>query len=154
NGFRERSDSEHWIFRGQRSSSWGLTCLLERLRDRYRPTDTMRALEDKIVREFQRKAHHYDSRTPEYWNTLEWLAMMRHYGAPTRLLDWTYSFFVAAYFACEDAESECAIWILNASWCQRRTEEVLVAAGRIAESERPLYLDGTPKNGRRINRLV
>jgi hypothetical protein len=54
---------------------------------------------------------------------MEWLALMRHYGAPTRLLDWTYSFYVALFFAVEEAETESAVWALNIKWIERRIEE-------------------------------
>jgi hypothetical protein len=29
--------------------------------------------------------------TPDQDDWLEWIALMQHYGAPTRFLDWTYS---------------------------------------------------------------
>ena len=38
---------------------------------------------------------------------------MRHYGAPVRILDCTYSFYIALYQAIKDAERDCAIYAFN-----------------------------------------
>jgi FRG domain-containing protein len=39
---------------------------------------------------------------------------MRHYGAPTRLLDWTESLYVAVYFAVEkEPDHDGAVWVIH-----------------------------------------
>jgi hypothetical protein len=55
-------------------------------------------IEEGLLREFKRKSSFSLSRAKPV-HRLEWLALMRHYGAPTRLLDWTYSIYVAAFFS-------------------------------------------------------
>ncbi len=47
-------------------------------------------------------------------NKIACMAVMQHFGAPTRLLDWTKSVAVAAYFACiAEDRKDGAIWWLN-----------------------------------------
>lgn len=50
---------------------------------------------------------------------------MRHYGAPTRVLDWSYSIFVAAYFALSASKPEkpCWIWAVNANELNKLAEK-------------------------------
>ncbi|HEY0041362.1 MAG TPA: FRG domain-containing protein, partial [Flavisolibacter sp.] len=89
--------SENWAFRGQANAGWMLNNAIER-------TDFIRfgnGIEAGFVAEFQRGARNYLSKdeTPEH--LIEWLALMQHHGAPTRLLDFSKSPYIAAYFAFE-----------------------------------------------------
>jgi hypothetical protein len=111
-----------WIFKGHKCSSWHLSTTLERtLRDRF-DIDLSEAWkwERLLSREFMRKAPGLIANPPRATDYMEWLALMQHYGAPTRLLDWTYSFWAAVFFALEDAkisdEKSCAVWALQIDW--------------------------------------
>jgi hypothetical protein len=50
---------------------------------------------------------------------------MQDHGAPTRLLDWTYSFFIAAYFAISEAKGDCWIWALRQDRLNAEAEKLL-----------------------------
>ena len=51
---------------------------------------------------------------PDPDDHLGWLALLQHYGGPTRLLDFTYSMDVAAYFALEaPSNTKPAVWAVN-----------------------------------------
>ena len=90
----------NWIYRGQGDASWALSTSLERcfLREGIEGDDRAK-LERELLREFRRTYHNYAAHVPEPERLLEWLSLMQHHGAPTRLLDFTFSIYVAAYFA-------------------------------------------------------
>ena len=103
-----------YIFRGQSNSEWGLSPTIERHATRHHiPRKNALYHELKILHKFQQEAHHYKSDLPDTSDIFEWLALLQHYGGPTRLLDFTSSFYIAAFFALNNTNDECAIWAIN-----------------------------------------
>jgi hypothetical protein len=78
--------------------------------------------ESAILREFQRRAHHFVD-PPGFQDRLEWLALLQHYGSPTRLLDFTHSFYAAVFFALDNAVSDAAVWAINRRMVDRVVSE-------------------------------
>lgn len=128
----ERLAGGGYLFRGQGDSRWELQTSLER----QTPADMKRSdAEIKLLHEFKRRAHTYlePQHIPAEDNAGEWLALMQHFGAPTRLLDVTQSPYVGIYSAVEEAGTgveSCAVWAINRIWC-------LEAAGNAILSTQP-----------------
>lgn len=74
--------------------------------------------EERALRIFRRKANIHLRERGLLDDELHCLALMRHQGSPTRLLDFTKSPYVAAFFALERAIDDVAVYALNmpASW--------------------------------------
>lgn len=145
-GFYEdlpRGECKSWIFRGQKTFSKAFPtdgkkkCFetsLERAASDLDDPDrkNLPDIEMRLLRHFQRKAHHYTLHIPDAENTLEWLALMRHHDAPTRLLDWTYSFYVAAFNAVQHTCGEgYEVWALNTAYFAAENREHVEGLDRL-----------------------
>lgn len=96
------------LFRGHSNESWDLLPSVKRkctdIEERY------------LTNEFKVKAPSRYSHCPPVDDYSSWLALMQHFGLPTRLLDWSYSPLVALYFAVSannESNIPC-IWALSA----------------------------------------
>jgi hypothetical protein len=104
----------NWAYRGERDERWPLFSSLSRYLQSFgvAPGAWTRQ-EARILRVFKRKAHQFLEQPPETDDDFQWLALMQHHGAPTRLIDFTWSPYVAAFFALERTTADGVIWALN-----------------------------------------
>lgn len=94
--------TNNYIYRGHASCNWKLESTLERtLGDKW-DNVTVSKFEQYALERFRPKFHLYDRENAAPQSKLAWLSIMQHYGAPTRLLDFSESPYVALYFALED----------------------------------------------------
>src|SRR3954468_14916125 len=92
------------VFRGLARSSYSNRSSLARLGDDYQ------RLERHLIRNFRKYAHR-ERPGPTVW---DWLSLAQHHGLPTRLLDWTFSPFVAAHFAtATSADVEAVVFAVD-----------------------------------------
>lgn len=95
----------NWIFRGEPSTTYELRPAAGREGTTPRSARTIRYdLENEraALARFRYDAQPYVGHSN--YSDLEWLAIAQHHGMATRLLDWTESLLVAAFFAVEHAE--------------------------------------------------
>ncbi len=95
-------------YRGMQDSAFDLTTSLARLGGEYRNH------EDDLIRNFRKYSFPQISNMGD--SVWHWLALGQHHGLPTRMLDWTYSPFVALHFATADIEMferDGVVWCVN-----------------------------------------
>ena len=96
-----------FAFRGLSDSAYRLETTLIRLDGPYAE------LERHLLRNFKKYAHRSVVERDSIWH---WLSVAQHYGLPTRVLDWTYSPFIAMHFATANIDkfdTEGVIWAVN-----------------------------------------
>lgn len=103
------------VYRGSPTAPRQLLTSLDRLGGE-NPPHTKADLEAHILRNFARHSRPHFPAPPT--NDWELLVAAQHHGVPTRLLDWTYSPFVAAHFAtlpysARGDERDRAVWRLD-----------------------------------------
>lgn len=141
-----------WIYRGQQHKGWKLETSLERCckREKIEPKNT----EEHLLRDFKRVYHQYVQHIPKKDSKIEWLSLMQHHGAPTRLLDFTYSIYVAAYFALENAKSDCAVWAVNGPWALKQAKKILRVVKEKEQSAKRLPLPTEEFHEQDYNKLL
>jgi len=152
----------NWIFRGQSSDQPLRTTLERALNDYQIDLKEARAIEEKLIRDFQRKYFGLDHEIVLN-DTLYCLSLMRHHSAPMRLLDFNYSAYIAAFFAFndnipndekKDLGEVPVVWCLNKKWLLNTVENIPVVSDLIPLRNRdttrndqsfiPLYMGENP----------
>jgi hypothetical protein len=109
---RAADESGIFWFRGHRKRAWPVLPTIWR--------DYDKDAERNFTNRFCVRAATRHQSLPSYDQDALWLSLMQHYGLPTRLLDWTRSPLVAAYFALEHyifdrtrQPEDAVIWMLD-----------------------------------------
>jgi len=152
---------ERWHFRGV-LEKWRLKTSIERAAEDWKiHPKKLPNLEKQLIFEFKRACHlSARMQLPNPDDTLGWLALMQHHGTPTRLLDLTYSPFVAAYFALDallsspEPRPNAAVYALKITPFERPedalpTQELKVAYEQYQQTRgggpfRKIFLDANP----------
>ncbi len=110
-----RDTERIWWFRGQAKPEWHLSPSIMR--------GYSREQEKFFSNEFFVRANLRYANCPPIEDFAGWLALMQHYRVPTRLLDWSYSPLVAAFFATaflqssaqKEPDTDACIWAIQPS---------------------------------------
>ncbi|SDK53243.1 FRG domain-containing protein [Methylophilus rhizosphaerae] len=112
----EKMSQRNWIYRGHSKynvdpghvDDWKLQSSLHRFLKDHRgnilKTSSWYPREKALLNRFSGSAHIHLAHIPAKTDRLQWLALMQHYGSPTRLLDFTFNPAAALFFAIREAK--------------------------------------------------
>jgi hypothetical protein len=98
-----------FVYRGMTDAGFGLRPSLTRVGDHFGGVEML------LFNDFRQYARREATAGASFWN---WLAVAQHRGLPTRLLDWTFSPYVAMHFATSNlgagqSPQAAVIWAVN-----------------------------------------
>jgi hypothetical protein len=131
-----RKEEPFW-FRGHSRADWKLVPLALRYKTKHQ-----REMALSLISDFKRVAEIRLPRPPPSNEQLKWHQVARHFGLPTRLLDWTESATVALFFACEELDRDGIVFLLNPT-----------ELNRLSYPAKPHVLDAN-LDAREINRYL
>ena len=109
----ESLSKQGWAFRGQANSDWNITSTIDRYLKTYVNPESWSTQELRSIKVFKKKAHSFLKDPSSLNDTFRCLALMQHHGAPTRLIDFSKSPYIAAFFALERTTTDAAVFALN-----------------------------------------
>lgn len=104
--------NSNWIFRGQEDYSWKLSSAIDRVNFTTCIENPKSRYEKFYMYDFQRNPHLY-TKVYNTENEFQVLSLLQHYGTPTRLLDFSASPYVSAFFTINNHDTDGAIYAIN-----------------------------------------
>jgi len=107
-----------YLFRGHSDPHWKLETTFDRMFKNQSKASRLR-IDEELLKVFKRGLEGQTLPTELRENDSMFLALGQHYGLPTRLLDWTESPYIAAFFAFNSralwgvTDQTIAIWVLD-----------------------------------------
>jgi hypothetical protein len=105
--WRNKVKTNDYVFRGHADNSWGLVSTLDRMRPNLQDIEISswyRSAELHTIERYSNAINIFKGKIDGNGNIIEKLAIMQHYGAASRLLDITFSPFVATFFSLAETK--------------------------------------------------
>jgi len=147
----ESMGRRNWIYRGHSRYSddllddndWKLESSLHRFLKQHKgkilKATSWYPREKALLNRFAGSAHIHLSHLPEKTDRLGWLALMQHYGSPTRLIDFTFSPAAALYFAIREVQKGSGPFSIHALHL-----DTVRGRAKVAREKSEKYKDRTP----------
>ncbi|MEW5757944.1 MAG: FRG domain-containing protein [Candidatus Omnitrophota bacterium] len=106
--------SDQWIFRGQSNDS-----IPESILYRNEKCLNYGSEEERAINDFKNEIDKYPGVECSPVTKVDWLCLMRHYGYPSRILDWTSCPYIATFFAFKEDKINSGapvVWAVNKDW--------------------------------------
>lgn len=128
--FEDFKDKKETLFRGLNEAKYRLYSSLQRdwvlnkMHEKFSYQDFLKALVQNAREQLNGTLSNYlDTTNFDSGNDLAILALLQHHGCPTPLLDWTYSFKNALFFATENIQPSDSRWEIEYYFCVYYLEE-------------------------------
>lgn len=135
-----------YAFRGHSNADWKLMATFDRKYGGL-PFDERQKLENFLIEDFKDLCITWDGKEKfQNYSQIQLRTVGQHYGLPTRLLDWTFSLYIAAFFAfsdMDDISENVAIWVLDKDheiW--NAGYGITIETAKVEENDRQRYQYG------------